>query len=289
MTPGGAGRGGQRASVTGARRGGVRQARCRPGPQTPREHRRREPAGPGAARHGTARRGGAASPAPPALPGKGRAPARRANRRAAAAPNLPPARERAAPGAPEAAGDPGPLPAAAPAPSHRPAGRVAPRRAYGRRGPRSSSGGRGGAGTEGEPPRAARQPLGRARRYAPTAAAGRAPGAHRAGRNCVTPGAEGAREPGRPGGDKTVAGNESSAPTGRRGARRRNGTPRPASLRRRWGRWRTRASVRRPLSEMSLKPRQPQPACSPWVERPSLSSRDPLSVLGQAEEELARK
>ncbi|XP_055559678.1 myb/SANT-like DNA-binding domain-containing protein 3 isoform X2 [Falco cherrug] len=71
MTPGGAGRGGQRASVTGARRGGVRQARCRPGPQTPREHRRREPAGPGAARHGTARGSGLASTSSPAGEGTG--------------------------------------------------------------------------------------------------------------------------------------------------------------------------------------------------------------------------
>lgn len=34
---------------------------------------------------------------------------------------------------------------------------------------------------------------------------------------------------------------------------------------------------------------QPQPACPPWVERSSLSSRDLLSFLVQAEEELAGK
>lgn len=142
-------------------------------------------------------------------------------------------------------------------PSHRPTAAAAAR---------SSSDYRRGEGPEGQPRRA--PPASRARPPAPPLPAQPPPpepGAHRAGRNCVTRGAERApaARPARWNGTVTGTGHPAPGERGGDVARRRHTAAPPACLPpgRRWGRWRTGVSLRRELSE--VKPELASPAAAP--------------------------
>lgn len=226
-----------------------RKARSHSGPRT---EAPRKPAGPrgrpsptrgrGLADTSSSSRGGDGTPAPDKEPGK--PPGRRCTR-------LTPARERAAP---EGTGTPrdthrllptDPLSAAAglPAPPQATAERRGLRGEL-RRAPPALSLSLPPSRSQPPPPPPPPPPAG--------------PGALRAGRNCVTLGAEGTR--GSPAGPRRryrkggPQGGRRRGAAGRigtrRGAERRGTPPRPAAPSRRWGRWRTGASLRRALSEV---------------------------------------
>lgn len=226
-----------------------RKARSHSGPRT---EAPRKPVGPrgrpsptrgrGLADTSSSSRGGDGTPAPDKEPGK--PPGRRCTR-------LTPARERAAP---EGTGTPrdthrllptDPLSAAAglPAPPQATAERRGLRGEL-RRAPPALSLSLPPSRSQPPPPPPPPPPAG--------------PGALRAGRNCVTLGAEGTR--GSPAGPRRryrkggPQGGRRRGAAGRigtrRGAERRGTPPRPAAPSRRWGRWRTGASLRRALSEV---------------------------------------
>lgn len=204
--------------------------------QNPHEQRRRErepAAGPPAelTQHDA---GKAALPTLPALPERGRTPAparSRGSLRAAAAPNLPQAGSGQHPEEPREPAPSGhrhaPLPdrlfpparsrGDSPPPEPSPRLSAPPQATTEGRGLRESQRAR--------LPPAARTPL-RSQPPPPTG-----PGAHRAGRNCVTLGEEGAREPGRLGGRYGTEDRELRAGgRGRGTAQERRGTPGPSPL-----------------------------------------------------------